>query len=132
MSNGHAVAIEMNSTPTQGNQPQSQHQDSTDPYDTQITAGADEGGEREADVEAGEEDTMVVGARRRSLAQGYGVGSGDELGGSLSAERRLAKKEFWRRMMINGSLIALWYTFSIGITVVSMVRRRIGFELMKW
>jgi len=38
-------------------------------------------------------------------------------------EEKIAVQSFWRKATVNGALIALWYTFSISISVVSLFPR---------
>jgi solute carrier family 35, member C2 len=103
---GHVEGIEMSSIPDPNNT-QEDIDESFAIEDEELGLHGDE---------AAEGNTMVdsAGARRRSIAHSFG-----DVGSITGSERRLAARGFWRRMMINGTLIALWYIFSISITVVS-------------
>jgi hypothetical protein len=56
--------------------------------------------------EGGDGDMVGPSSRRRSLAHSFG--EGDDVS-STGPERRLAARDFWRKFIANGTLIALWY-----------------------
>jgi hypothetical protein len=61
-------------------------------------------------------------ARRRSNAASHTFSTSAER--LAREEHQLAEKSFWHGIVVNTSLIALWFLFSISITVVSCLRHK--------
>lgn len=71
----------------------------------------------EAGLTNGDKDQRRQRKRTNTLLLHERIANG---GDTRALEEKIAVQSFWRNATINGVLIALWYTFSISISVVSL------------